>query len=49
MYSITVNALDSVIKEVGKANDRAGNVYLPKEWIGKRVMVVMMADDETKD
>lgn len=45
MYSITVNAEDNIIKDVGKGNERAGNIYVPKEWIGKKVMIVLLPDD----
>lgn len=46
MYSITTNAQDNLIKEVGRANEKAGNVYLPKEWIGKKVMIILLPNEE---
>lgn len=46
MYSITVNADDNIIKEVGKASEKIGNVYLPKDWVGRKVMVVLLPNEE---
>lgn len=37
MYSITNNVIENMIKEVCKANDKIGGVYLPRDWIGKKL------------
>lgn len=45
-YTITIDAYDNVNKTVGKTSNNSGNIYVPKEWIGKKVMVVLMEKPE---
>ena len=46
MYSISINAEANVIKTVGRTNKSAGYVYVPKEWVGRKAMVVLLPEGE---
>ena len=45
-YTVTLEAYEIIEKEVGRASTKAGNVYLPDEWIGKKVRVVLCEPKE---
>ena len=45
-YSITIEAYDDVGKTVGKSSNNSGYLYLPKEWIGKKVRVILTEKPE---
>jgi len=40
MFEVTVTGTDMVKKTVGK-HPTAGVIYVPKDWVGKKVIVVL--------
>lgn len=45
-FSITLEGYGLEEKVVGKTSAKAGNVYLPADWIGKTVRIVLCEPKE---
>ncbi|HIH03738.1 MAG TPA: DUF2080 family transposase-associated protein [Methanoregulaceae archaeon] len=41
---ITVDGYGTLDATVGRSGPSAGRVYVPKEWIGRPVLVVLLSD-----
>jgi putative transposon-encoded protein len=46
--SITLDAYQ-VIEKIVKAGGNSGRVYVPKEWVDKRVKIILMEPVEVQD
>ena len=40
---ITVDGYGTIDASVGRANVHSGRVYVPKEWVGGKVLVILTA------
>lgn len=46
MHQFNLEGTNIEYKTVARVNDRSSHVYLPKDWLGKNVAVVLLEELE---